>query len=398
MKEKFNSRERMLSALENRASDYIPCCFMIFTALAKKCKNQFEFLEKQLELGLDIKVALPELPFRFHKEVKTREWKELLNNEKYPLLHKEYTTPEGKLTSIISKTDDWPYGDRVPLFNDYIAPRSKKFLITCKEDLEKFRFLLGEPTSDDISDFRRQAKKLKKFAEEKGLLISGGWKSYCPEKGIDKDGGTMGADALMWLCGGEKAILLAMDKPEMIRELLQIISDWNIKRMSIYLEEGIDLLIRRAWYEGTELWSPSLYRKLIFPILKKEIDITHQAGAKFGYIMTSGFMPLLDDFLKLGIDVLIGIDPIMGKETDIEKLKEKLAGKVCLWGGLNGFLTIERGNKEKVEEATREAINILGPKGFILSPVDNVTEDSAKSWDNVKTMIQSWEKMRNYGN
>ncbi len=125
----------------------------------------------------------------------------------------------------------------------------------------------------------------------------------------------------MWLCGMKEAVLLAMDRPEVIEELLRIISEWNLKRMEIYLDEGVDLLIKRAWYEGTELWSPALYRKFMVPVLKKEIELTHQAGAKFGYIMTSGIMPLLDDSLELGVDVLIGVDPVQGKGTDLRLLK-----------------------------------------------------------------------------
>ena len=392
MKEKISSRERMLSTIENKKADYIPCSFMIFNGLQKRCQSQFEFIKKQTELGLDVRVELPELPFRFHPEVKVKEWKEVKEGE--TLLHKEYITPVGRLTSIVKKTQDWPYGESVPLFNDYLAPRSKKFLVEKKEDLKILKFLFGEPIPEDIANFRSQSKRLKKVAEEKGLLVSGGWQSTCPEKGIDKDGGTMGADALMWLCGAEKAVLFSMDEPEIIEGLLQMVSAWNMKRMGVYLEEGIDLLIRRAWYEGTELWSPVLYHRFMFPVLKKEIQLVHQAGARFGYIMTSGVMPLLDDFLALGFDVLIGVDPIQGKGTDLKEMKKRLGEKICLWGGVNGFLTIERGNGREVEEAVEKAMSTLGPKGFILSPVDNVTEDSETTWNNIKRMIEKWKELR----
>jgi len=391
MERKSSSRERMLTALENKESNYIPCSFMIFSALEEECKNQFEFIERQLELGLDVKVELPELPFRFHPEVKVKEWKE--KTESGDLLHKEYHTPSGKLNCIVRKTEDWPYGDSVPLFNDYLVPRCQKFLIEKREDLEPLRYLFSKPTADDISIFREQANKLKKFATRKGLLVSGGWRfSFGSEKGIDRDGGTMGADALLWLCGIERAILLAMEEPETIQELLQIISEWNMKRMEIYLEEGIDLLVRRAWYESTDLWSPSLYRKFFFPLLKKEVELVHQVGAKFGYIMTSGIMPLLNDFLELGIDVLIGVDPLEGKGTNLKLLKERLGEKICLWGGVNGFLTIERGEEKEVKETVEKSISILGPQGFILSPVDSVTDNSERTWNNVKTMIKAWKR------
>lgn len=392
MEKKYNSRESMLMALENKENSYIPCCFMIFSALEKKCKDQFDFAERQLKLGLDVKVELPELPFRFHPEVKIKKWKQ--KTEKGDLLHKEYYTPSGKLNCIVRKTEDWPYGDSVPLFNDYLVPRCQKFLVEREEDLGPLCYLFSEPTASDISYFREKANKLKKFAAKKSLLVSGGWTYLDSEKGIDKDGGTMGADALLWLCGTERAILFAIEKPEIIKELLQIISKWNMKRMEIYLEEGINLLVRRAWYESTGLWSPSLYRRFFFPLLEKEIEVTHKAGAKFGYIMTSGVMPLLDDFLKLGVDVLIGVDPLQGKGTDLKVIKEKLGEKVCLWGGINGFLTIEKSEEKEVEKVVEESISLLGPEGFILSPVDNVADDSERTWKNVKTMIKTWKKLK----
>lgn len=387
----------MLVALENKQSNYIPCSFMIFSALQEGCKDQFEFIERQLELGLDAKVELPELPFRFHPEVKVKEWKE--KSEGGYLLHKEYNTPSGKLSSIVKRTEDWPYGNSVPLvplFSDYLTPRSKKFLIEKKEDLESLRYLFGQLTAEDSSTFRQQANELKRFAASKGLLVSGGYHSFDPklgmDKGVDKEGGAMEVDALMWLCGMVETIFLAMDEPEIIQEFLRIISEWNMKRMQVYLEEGVDLYIRRGWYESTDFWSPSLYRKFIFPGLKKEVELTHQAGAKFGYIMSSGVMPLLDDFLELGIDVLIGIDPVQGKGTALKLLKERLDRKICLWGGVNGFLTIERGEEKEVEEAVERSISILGPRGFILSPVDNVTDNSERTWNNVKTMIKTWKR------
>lgn len=171
MTKKLDSRERMLMVLDNKKADYIPCSFMIFTALENRCKNQFEFIEKQIELGLDTKVELPELPIRFHPEVEVKEWKEVSKEGFF--LYKDYYTPGGKLRSIVKKTDDWPYNDSIPLFNDYLTPRSQKFFITSKEDLGSLGYLFSEPTKDDIINFRTEANKLKKLAQNRGLLVSG---------------------------------------------------------------------------------------------------------------------------------------------------------------------------------------------------------------------------------
>jgi hypothetical protein len=142
--------------------------------------------------------------------------------------------------------------------------------------------------------------------------------------------------------------------------------------MQAFLDYGVDLFIRRAWYEGTDFWSPGLYRKLFFPVVREEVRMAHEAGAKYGYILTSGSMPLLDMLIELDVDVLIGPDPVQGKGTDLKRMAEQVHGKMCTWGGVNGFLTVERGTQADIDAAVREAIASLGPEGFILSPVDNV--------------------------
>ncbi len=392
MAQSLASRERMLIALNNQRPDYVPCCFMMFRALWQQCRDQVEFIQRQLDMGLDVRVELPELPIRLQPDVQVEQWKEIPLGGGPALLHKRYITPAGELATVVEQTEDWPYGDCVPLFDDYLIPRSRKFLVESEQDLESVKFLFSEPTADDISAFRQQARQLKKLASDHGLLVAGGWNNL-----NEMDAGMMGIDAVMWLCGMQEALLLALDNPEMMAQLIQIIAEWNYKRMEIVLDEGVDLIIRRAWYESTELWSPALYRKFIAPILGKEVQLAHQAQTKLGYIMTSGVMPILDDIVQAGVDVLIGVDPLQGKGTDLGILKQKTSGKICLWGGVNGGLTIEGGSQQDVKEAVEQAITILGPGGgYILSPVDNVTNITDHTWNNVHTMITTWQAARAY--
>ena len=63
------SREHLLAALNCKLEEEIPCCFMIFTALKEQCRDEFEFVDRQLELGIDARIHLPELPVNFHSDV-----------------------------------------------------------------------------------------------------------------------------------------------------------------------------------------------------------------------------------------------------------------------------------------------------------------------------------------
>jgi hypothetical protein len=133
---------------------------------------------------------------------------------------------------------------------------------------------------------------------------------------------------------------------------------------------------------------------VILPRLKKETALAHNHGALFGYICTSGTLPMLDYYKEAGIDVLIGVDPVQGTYTNMGLMKERLGERICLWGGLSGAVTVETGSAEEVREAVRTAIETLGPQGFILSPVDNLTVDAPQTWDNVKVLIDEWQRRR----
>jgi len=68
---------------------------------------------------------------------------------------------------------------------------------------------------------------------------------------------------------------------------------------------------------------------------------------------------------------------------------------MCLWGGVNGHITVENGAPEQVAQEVTAAMQRLAPlAGFILSPVDNVREYSPEIKNNVEKLIETWEKLR----
>ena len=390
----LSSKERMLCAIEGEAADYVPLSFMIFSACEQRCAGPLDFFLRQKELGLDPVVELwhmnadevkdcgdaPGPPVILGPEVKVREWREEPAESRYPLLHKEYATPDGTLSVTAQQTDDWPYGNHVPFLDDYLEARATKPLVTGFDDLPALRHLLSPVRRKDADACRHAWDEGTQFARRHGLLVAGGW--------------GVGADALAWLCGLQNAVMMAVDQPDLLDAVLDVVSAWNRWRMEVILDAKVDLFIRRAWYEGTDFWSPALYRRFFLPRLAAEAAMAHQAGAKFGYILTSGAMPMLDLIIEAGVDVLIGVDPIQGKGTDMRELKARTKGRLALWGGVNGFLTVERGTPEEIREAVRTALDTLGPDGFILSPVDNVRDTSEETWRNAMALIEAWKELR----
>ncbi|MFB3922178.1 MAG: uroporphyrinogen decarboxylase family protein [Terriglobia bacterium] len=386
----MNSRERMLATLRHQPGDYLPCSFMSFTALRRKCgEDLFELVKAERAMGLDSFLFIPAaprserlihpdlrgLPVRFDPAVVTREWREESAGTA-GILRKEYSTPAGKLSASVRLAEDWPHGDHIPFVDDYQVSHGLKPLITEARELDALRYLLTPPSAEDVARFKDEAERARTFAQEQGVLLAGGW-------------GVAG-DMAGWLCGLRNYTLLAIDQPEFLTALLEMIHAWNVARMKVVLSAPVDLYIRRAWYEGCDFLMPRFFREVMLPRLKAEVALAHEHGALFGYICSSGTVPMLGFYLDAGVDVLIGVDPIQGTHTNMPLMKQKAGRKLAFWGGVSGAVTVEMGSEEEVRAAVARAVETLGPDGFILSPVDNITVDSPQTWRNVQVLIDEW--------
>jgi hypothetical protein len=377
----------MLAAITGGDVDHVPCSFMMYRGLWERCATYEEFIERQIELGLDTFVQLPPrppgirndwynlhgLPVSHDPGVRIRESIEQLPGETYPLMIKEYATPAGTLRAEVWQTPDWRWGDHVPFLDDYIEPRSRKFLIDEPADLEALRYLLTELTSDEVAEFREASEPVLGLARDHDLLVAGGW-------GI-------GVDLLGWVFGLERLVIAVYEQPAFIRDLLDLVASWNAKRMEVVLDAGVDLYLKRAWYENLDFWTPATWREFILPTTRAEVELAHARGALFGYIMTSDCMDLLPLIREAGVDVIIGLDP---RAWDMREARRRLGGDVALWGGVNGHLTVEQGSPEDVRAEVRAAIDALAATGFILSPVDNVRHDDEATRTNVAALIDEW--------
>jgi uroporphyrinogen-III decarboxylase len=385
----MTSRERLLRALNFQDVTPVPCCFMSFSALRKRYDgDRYEVAKAQRAMGLDAMLFIPTaprptrpehpdlrgLPVRLPADVQIHEWRE------GDALHKEYLTPDGSLTTAVRLSEDWPHGDHIPFVDDYQLPRAIKPLVSGPQDLDALRHMLLPPQEEDVARFRAEAQRAHAFVEQEGVLLAGGW--------------GVGMDMAYWLCGMQELMVLMMEQPAFVRELMDLIHAWNVQRMEVVLAAPVDLYIRRAWYEGCDFLTPRFFRQVLLPQLKREAELAHARGAKLGYICSSGTLPLLDDYLEAGIDALIGVDPIQGTYTDMPLMRRKLGGKICLWGGVSGAVTVEMGGEQEVRAAVRHAIRTLGPDGLILSPVDNLTVDAPQTWRNVDVLIDEWRANR----
>ena len=398
----------MLAALSCRKPDYVPCLFQAPVPRQFEFASAFELWDWQLEQGIDVWSHMRDLPIRFAPEVSIREWIDQPEDAPYPVLHREYQTPAGTLTAAAYQTPDWRYGEHLPLYDDYLTDRSIKFLITQPSDLAAFEYLLPAPTDEDIAAYREMAARYKKYARDRDVLFVVGWQSLNGRPGapesqyglVGNDGGIMGGDALLWLCGSN-ALFWPYDQPEFLHQFLHLIAVWNRRRMEVVLDTGVDMILKRGWYENAPFYSPPLYRQFMVPELRKDAVLVHQAGAKFAYQTTSGLLPFLDAIIESGVDLIGAVDPAPSAWNDLEALARHSAGKIALCGGVSGPVHLLGGTPEQVRRAVARAIKVFGPYGgFILNAVGgsvyNPPDERQKEIlaRNGNALVETWHELR----
>ncbi|MBN1341702.1 MAG: hypothetical protein JXQ73_03430 [Phycisphaerae bacterium] len=408
----MTSRERLLTAINGGRPDHVPLVCRVFGFAAPpelqwsrdgrpepfwytgrlehihtlpqpwRVEHDFKRVDAWLSLGVDDVIEVS-LPWRIDPRVTARDFTVPASADcPYPLACREYTTPDGVLTHQVKATGEdvgagWVVQPEYPpLFEDFNIPRSHRPPMVEADDLPKIRHLLRPPDDEQLAAYRERMKLVRQFADERGVMVCG-WSLF-------------GMDAVVWLCGAENAVMMAMMQPELFAQVVHRVGEFDRMRTDLMLEVGgVDLFVQRGWYSTTDFWSPDLFERHVLPNLEQSVDRVHQAGAKFAYVMTTGIKPLLRFLPQANVDLLYWVDPVMGG-VDIETVRHELGGKVAIAGGVNAPLTLGKGSAQEIRAQVEQAIETLGPAGFVLEPVDSLFPDTP--WSAVRTMIEAWKQ------
>jgi len=380
MKKNISSRERTLASINHQEPDRVPIFFRSVVPLEHLWKNTYERVDVLLNLGADEKVNIG-IGARLHPDVTIRDCFDDESDPDYSLACREYNTPKGILRTIMRRTEDYRYNNGVPLVSDHNVSRAVEFLIKGREDLPKLAYLFQEPNKDDIIRFREAAKRVKKFADERDILVEGN--------------GGPGGSIIFHLCG-ESMYYIENDEPGFLEEFTEMIYKVDLKCMEIILDEGVDIISTNGCYETAPIWSPTIYDKVFAPWLEKKATLAHQAGVKLTYFSTGDFVPHMDTLLQVGIDIINAIRPFFGGVNDMRLLKERIGHRICLWGGINPEEVIEKGTPDEVRGSVIDLILAAAcDGGFVLSTGGSIFFNK-DCYDNVITLIEAIHEYGSY--
>ncbi|MCP4643590.1 MAG: hypothetical protein GY851_24290, partial [bacterium] len=270
----------------------------------------------------------------------------------YPVRARDYTTPAGALRHAVRQTGEDPgdgwviQPDHVPLFEDYNIPRGIDHAVSSPADVEPVAYLFCPPNDAARSWFSERMAKVKTFADEQDVAVQA-WAGF-------------GMDAVVWLCGVEGAIMLAMDAPDEFARLLAIVTKADLARAELAASHpGVDAVVARGWYSSTDLWSPALFEQYVRPYIEAMSSVVHEHGKTFIYTMTTGVEVLGNQLADAGVDVLYFVDPVQDA-LPLETARDSLDERLTIVGGINST-TLSSGSTEEIREGVTRAMEVLKP-------------------------------------
>jgi uroporphyrinogen decarboxylase len=186
-------------------------------------------------------------------------------------------------------------------------------------------------------------------------------------------------------------VSIALGETEGVQALLSYCREVTTRYAYALLDAGGRSTSIGEPLSGPGLISPKDYRLYALPQQRQLVDDVKAHGGIVANHICGDTGLIFEDFLATGAQIL-EIDHM----TDKREAKEKAAGKACLLGTLDtGIITL--GTPAEVEDATREALEILAPGGgIIIGPGCALGPEVPP--DNIHALVQAAHKYGVYPN
>ena len=272
--------------------------------------------------------------------------------------------------------DEWGVGFRQS--GEYNERVFNPLAQATRADLEHYSW----PDPDDPSRVTGLAEQAQHLHDETDFSLAAGHISA----GIFQD---------CWNLRGMEQFMvdMAMD-PEFANALLDRVTDIHIRMWNQFLDSVghlIDMVETADDLAGQNglLISPKMYREFIKPrhtALNQAIRT--KTNAKILYHSCGAVLPLIEDLIEAGVQILNPIQPLPGKMNP-EVLREKYGDRLIFHGGLDVQTLLPEGSPSDVATLVHNYLEILGPERYIMAPANSIQpgtppENIAAAYETVK--------------
>ncbi|MGQ9629214.1 MAG: uroporphyrinogen decarboxylase family protein [bacterium] len=315
----MTSRERLMAAIRHEEPDTVPISPRIWAWLLEyygesgwlahlKAAKEFDF-DPIIQLGSPASNYIY-YPIGDYLELRDVEVKiEIRREGEFVDIRREIKTPAGALRDRIVKAK--PGG----IYGISPNPERREPLVKDREDLERLRYLLPEPSETKVPDYDGVVE----IVGNRGLV------EVRPHSGVDH--------ILVDAMGIDNAMVAYYEDRELFRGLLSLAHEFYKGLLKACLERGVGMIFE-SWYNCSigAGWSPKIWRDEFLPLMREDVDLVHGYGALFHFYDDGKIMPVIRDLADAGVDILSTLCPPPMGDVDLSRAKSEVGDRICLLG------------------------------------------------------------------
>ncbi len=205
-----------------------------------------------------------------------------------------------------------------------------------------------------------------------------------------------GAFVRSWrLIGMENYMLKLYQDPQLIEQVAEMVTQYNLKQLDMLADAGLDVLVVEDDIANTNalLISPAHFRRFVNPYNRRLVERAHALGLKVVRHSDGNLWAILETLIATGYDGLNPLEPQAG--MDLKKVKETCGGQICLLGNIDCMHLLPEGTPAQVDAAVRQAMDSAAAGGGYILCSSNSLHPGVNP-ENCIAMFQATKKYGRY--
>ena len=138
--------------------------------------------------------------------------------------------------------------------------------------------------------------------------------------------------------------------------------------------------------------SPEQWRVVAEPYLRRMVELAHESGAKLMLHSCGSTRELMDDFIRVGVDILDTVQPYAANMEPAE-LKTSYQGRLAFHGMVSVQKVLPATGPDGVAREVARICEVMKPGGgFAIAPTHNIQPDTP-----LENVLALYESVRQYG-
>lgn len=188
---------------------------------------------------------------------------------------------------------------------------------------------------------------------------------------------------------------MMMDDPDCVADIFQVHAEQLIGNHKLMASKGLKFdgafLFGDMGYRSGPLFSPKIYRELLFPRHKMICAYFHSQDMPIILHSCGKIEPLLPMLIEAGFDAIQPLEAKVGQ--DVRKLKKEFGNAIVFFGNID--VRILSTTKEAIEEEMGSKITIAKQGGGYIYHCDHSIPPTV-SFDNYKFVVECVQKYGKY--